>query len=94
LYETGIKVPLIVKRPNQQQSERRDDLISLIDVPATIASIGNVAHRLSTQSVAHNLVTNDDNDRRQYIVSEFFGHGATVSCKYFVANQTHLHTVS
>jgi arylsulfatase A-like enzyme len=41
LYNELLHVPLIVHHPNVNNSHRRDDLVSLIDIPTTIAKAFN-----------------------------------------------------
>ncbi len=43
IYDTGIKVPMIIRFPNNEYAgEVVDDLISFIDIPATILSLAGV----------------------------------------------------
>ncbi len=43
LYDSGIKVPMIIRFPNPQQSHKRDDrMISFIDLAPTLLSLANI----------------------------------------------------
>ena len=44
LYDSGLKVPLIIRYPNKQRAKKRDDrLVSFVDFPPTLLSMAGIA---------------------------------------------------
>jgi arylsulfatase A-like enzyme len=44
LYDSGLKVPLIIRYPNKQRAEKRDNrLVSFVDFPPTLLSMAGIA---------------------------------------------------
>ena len=53
LYDSGLKVPLIIRYPNKQRAEKRDDrLVSFVDFPPTLLSMAGIAPPTYMQGLA------------------------------------------
>lgn len=67
LYDSGLKVPLIVRFPNQSQANtRNDDLLSFIDLAPTVLSLAGIAPDDSFDGKAF-LGDHARTDKAQYI---------------------------
>ena len=72
VYDELIRIPLIVKPPDNQYGSRvYNHLVSLIDIFPTIAETLNINHESFQQQLQGlNLFDHDDLKKRQYIFSE------------------------
>lgn len=66
LYEGGIRVPLIVMGPNLPQGQRRDDLVSGIDITATTLALAGVESQEWMEGLDFFA---DDHEPREFVIS-------------------------